>query len=50
MLLVRAILAMLLVVLAVLSAAVPVPAQGQPNFAGKTVTIIVGYPPAGATT
>jgi len=46
-LLVRAILAMLLVVLAVLSAAVPVPAQGQASFAGKTVTIIVGYPPGG---
>ena len=43
----RAMLALLLVVMAVLWSAVPVPAQGPPNFAGKTVTIIVGYPPGG---
>lgn len=43
----RAMLALLLVVLAVLWSAVPVPAQGPPNFAGKTVTVIVGYAPGG---
>jgi tripartite-type tricarboxylate transporter receptor subunit TctC len=43
----KTILALVLVVLAVVWPAAPAPAQSAPNYAGKTVTIIVGYPPGG---
>jgi tripartite-type tricarboxylate transporter receptor subunit TctC len=43
----RAIFAILLSVLLALGAGVATPAQAQASFAGKTITIVVGYAPGG---